>query len=113
MNLKSFLTQEYLSMKTVINIFFFAKLENNNILQIYYLKCDKDFNCQNPPKLIITPDSDENSGVFAPYVIKIGNIFYIFYGIWGQRGFSIRIGYSSINFENWEKCPKKNLIRLL
>jgi len=88
---------------------FFAKLENNNILQIYYLKCDKDFNCQNPPKLIITPDSDENSGVFAPYVIKIGNIFYIFYGSWGQRGFSIRIGYSSINFENWEKCPKKIL----
>jgi len=74
---------------------FFAKLENNNTLQIYYLKCDKDFNCQNPPKLIITPDSDENSGVFAPYVIKIGNIFYIFYGSWGQRGFSIRIGYSS------------------
>jgi molybdopterin-binding protein len=88
---------------------FFAKLENNNILQIYYLKCDKDFNCQNPPKLIITPDSDENSGVFAPYVIKIGNIFYIFYGSWGQRGFSIRIGYSSTNLENWEKCPKKIL----
>lgn len=88
---------------------FFAKLENNNILQIYYLKCDKDFNCQNHPKLIITPDSDENSGVFAPYVIKIGNIFYIFYGSWGQRGFSIRIGYSSSNLENWEKCPKKIL----
>jgi len=88
---------------------FFTKLENNNILQIYYLKCDKNFNCQNPPKLIITPDLDENSGVFAPYVIKVGEIFYLFYGSWGQSGFSIRMTYPSTNFENWEKCPRKIL----
>ena len=88
---------------------FFAKLENNNVFQIYYLKCDKDLNCQNNPKLIITPDADENAGVFAPYVIKIGEVFYLFYGSWGQSGFSVRMTYQSANLENWEKCPKKIL----
>jgi len=88
---------------------FFTKLENNNVFQIYYLRCDKDFNCDNPPKLIINPDHDENYGVFAPYVTKIENKFYIFYGSWGQQGFSIRIAHSSIDFKNWNKCSKKIL----
>jgi len=90
------------------NLFF--TVENNGVYKIYLLKCDQNFNCLNPPKLIINPDNDKDRGVFASYVNRIDNQYYMFYGSWGDNGFSIRLAFSN-DLYNWTKCSKKILLQ--
>jgi pimeloyl-ACP methyl ester carboxylesterase len=85
---------------------FFAKLNDNGFYQIYSTSCDQDLNCSSNINLVLDPNKDdqkEKNGYFAPYVLKDNSNYYLFYGVWGNDGFKIRLAYSD-NLQSWQKC---------
>lgn len=90
---------------------FFTKTDGKDFYRIYSTDCDNSLNCSSDVNLVLDPnptDLTEKNGYFAPYVIRIDSRYYMFYGVWGNDGFKIRIAYSD-NLESWQKCPN-NLI---
>lgn len=90
---------------------FFAKQDSFDFYRIYKTSCDNQFNCSSDIKLILDPNkniSQEKNGYFAPEILKYQNQYYMFYGVWGNDGFKIRLAYSN-DLENWQKCSNNLL----
>lgn len=88
------------------NIILFAKQESPDFYRIYWLACSDDLTCTEPPKLLLDPDRsnlNENHGHFAPFLLNISDKYYLFYGAWGNNGFSIKMAFSD-HFGDWQKC---------
>jgi len=85
---------------------FFSQTDGVDLYRIYSIDCDNDLNCSSVVNLVLGPDITnytEKHGFFAPYVLNLDK-YYLFYGVWGQNGFKIRLAYSE-TLSNWQKCP--------
>jgi pimeloyl-ACP methyl ester carboxylesterase len=89
----------------------FAKKDSNDFYRIYGIDCDENLSCDQNPYLVLDNnpfDSTENHGVFAPFILMTDNIYYFFYGAWGNKGFITKLAYSD-HFGGWQKCPNEIL----
>ena len=85
---------------------FFVQTDGIELYRIYSVDCDNDLNCSSTINFVLGPDTNnysENHGYFAPFVLNIDK-YYLFYGVWGNNGFKIRLAYSE-TLSNWQKCP--------
>jgi len=85
---------------------FFSRKDGPDFYKIYKSECNADLECNPEISVVLDPnrnDLSEKNGYFAPYVIKDNGIYWIFYGVWGNDGFKIRLAHST-DLSNWEKC---------
>jgi pimeloyl-ACP methyl ester carboxylesterase len=86
---------------------FFTK--EDNPYKIYKVECDENFNyCQNTINLVLEPlpnNFSENKGVFSAFLYYENDIYYLFYGAWGDDGFKIKLAFSS-DLNNWMRCSE-------
>ena len=84
----------------------YAQKEAPDFYKIYSKNCNNEFACDSP-QLLLDPDINnlnENHGHFAPFVKKINDLYYLFYGSWGNSGFNTYLAHSD-HFGDWQKCP--------
>ncbi|GAB4219288.1 MAG: hypothetical protein Fur009_4700 [Candidatus Microgenomates bacterium] len=94
-----------------IKTLFFTQQDGDDFYRIYSTQCDDQLNCSSNANLILDPNKNnqtENHGFFGAKIIKYINQYFMFYGVWGNDGFKIRLAYSN-DLQNWTKCPN-NLI---
>jgi len=84
----------------------YAQRESVDFYKIYSINCNDEFICD-PPQLLLDPNINnlnENHGHFAPFIRRINGHYFLFYGSWGNNGFSTYLAHSD-HFGDWQKCP--------
>lgn len=87
-------------------IILISQMDSKDFYRIYAINCDNSYTCDQTPYLVLNPEktnSNESHGYVAPHIIKHNNKNYLFYGKWGNSGFSVTMAHSD-TLDNWQKC---------
>lgn len=95
---------------TGVNKLFVTRGDADGKYRIYSTDCDDDFNCGQTLTQVLSvdsTDSTEQNGFFAGFPYQQNDQIYLFYGVWGNDGFKVRLAYSD-DLLIWNKCVNKS-----